>query len=84
MVGCIDDPVVLNRKIRGRVTDAHLIDDDMLDVIETITKFQSAGVDKVDGSDDASLGSPTAYASSSSSAFASFRIGASKPSVNQP
>jgi hypothetical protein len=42
MIRCIDDPVVLNRKIRGGVTDAHLIDDSMLDVIGAVTKFQSA------------------------------------------
>jgi hypothetical protein len=39
MVGYIDDPVALNRKIRGGVTDAHLIDDGTLDVIGGVTKF---------------------------------------------
>ena len=42
MVGCIDDPVVLNREIRGEVTDAHPINDGMLDVVGAETEFQSA------------------------------------------
>jgi hypothetical protein len=39
IVECIDDPVVPNREIGGGVTDAHLIDDSMLDVIGAVTKF---------------------------------------------
>jgi len=42
MVGCIYDPVVLNRKIRGGVTNVHLIDDSVLDVIGTVIEFQLA------------------------------------------